>query len=408
MLLTKKQTIAIKTKKKRINLYYGSVRSGKTHYSIIEWAMYVASCPKNSEFLMVGKTGTTLNRNCLRLLQEFEPTFTYSLGMKKGELYGRTIWLEGASDERAENKIRGMTLQGAYIDELTLVPKGFYYMLLSRLSLKGSKLFATTNPDSPNNYVNTEIILNDKISKNVIKFTIDDNDFLDPEYVREIKNEYSGVFYDRFILGNFVRAEGVIHREYIDNEREFYMDVPHEYIRKLSTISIGIDYGASQAKSVFKAIGLTQGFTHVIALEEHDIEDTHEPENLYAQFHKFYDRMTEKYGRVHFAFADWGGLGSVITNGLITYANRNALNIKIQDCQKGRVFDRIQLSNQLIAQRRLIVSKNCPNLHKALLDAVWDEKKTDERLDDNTSDIDSLDAFEYAIYPFAEHLIRRR
>lgn len=406
MLLTQKQTQAIKTPKKRINLYYGSVRSGKTHYSLIEWALFVASCPKNAEFLMVGKTGTTLNRNCLRLLQEFEPSFTYSLGAKKGVLYGRTIWLEGANDDRAENKIRGMTLHGAYVDELTLIPERFYYMLLTRLSAKGAKLFSTTNPESPTSYVYTDIIMNEKISKNVIKFTLDDNDFLDEDYVRELKNEHSGVFYDRFILGNFVRAEGIIYKEYADDESKYLLETIDK--GKLAVISIGIDYGASRAKSTFKAMGILNGYSGVVCLMEKDIFNTQEPENLYKQFHEFYVAVKQEYGMAQYAFADWGGLGSIITQGLITYCARNRLPINIQDCQKGRILDRIQLVSSLMAKGMFHVKSDCRYMRDALKTAVWDGNAEDERLDDGTSDIDSLDAMEYAIYPFSEQLNRRR
>lgn len=96
-----------------------------------------------------------------------------------------------------------MTLQGAYIDELTLLAEDFFIMLLSRLSDKGARLFGTTNPDVPThwlkeNYLDRESEL-DLLS---MKFTIDDNPFLDPEYVDNTKREYVGAFYSRFILGD--------------------------------------------------------------------------------------------------------------------------------------------------------------------------------------------------------------
>ena len=88
------------------------------------------------------QTLQTLKRNCLMLLQELvgEDNFKYSLSTKEGRLFGRKILLEGANDAKSENKIRGMTLGGAYCDELTLFPKDFFSMLLSRLSVKGAKL----------------------------------------------------------------------------------------------------------------------------------------------------------------------------------------------------------------------------------------------------------------------------
>jgi len=233
--ISEKQKSVLVEPMHRINLLEGSVRSGKTWISLIMWALFVASMPKDAEFLMVGKTLTTLRRNCLGLLQELEPKFEFSTNAKKATLYGHTIWLEGADNERSENKIRGMTLAGAYIDELTLVPQGFYYMCLSRLSYKGAKFFATTNPDSPNNYVYTDIIENEKIDKKVTKFSIWENPFLDAEYIKQLEAEYVGVFYQRFFLGEWVIAEGLVYPMY--NNTVPTMD------RIYSEYCVSMDYG---------------------------------------------------------------------------------------------------------------------------------------------------------------------
>ena len=118
---------------KRINLLEGSVRSGKTWISLVLWAMWVATCPKNAQFLMAAKTLTALERNNLNLLCELvgADNFSFSIQSKKGKLFGRCVYLEGAGDIRAENKIRGLTLTGAYIDELTLVDEEFFIPLYS-------------------------------------------------------------------------------------------------------------------------------------------------------------------------------------------------------------------------------------------------------------------------------------
>ena len=221
----------------RINLLEGSVRSGKTWISLVAWALFVASMPRDAEFLMVGKTLSTLSRNCLGLLQQLEPTFVYRKTSKLASLYGRKIWLEGADNESSENKIRGMTLAGAYFDELTLIPEGFYYMTLSRLSYKGAKLFATTNPDAPTHYVYTDIIENDNIDRVVTKFLIRDNTFLEPEYIEELEREYLAVpaSYQRYVLGEWVLAEGLVYPHYNNT-------VPTED-RKYERYMVSMDYG---------------------------------------------------------------------------------------------------------------------------------------------------------------------
>ena len=213
-MLNPKQIDFMLAEDKNINLLTGSVRSGKTYISLLKWAIFVGSMPEDAEFLMTGKTITALNRNCLGLLVTLVgDNFKYSLSQKCGTLFGRKIWLEGANDSKAESKIRGMTLAGAYIDELTQIPFDFYTMLLSRLSFKGAKLYATTNPDNPNHWVKTMVIDNDKIDKAVWTFKFDDNKILreeNEEYFENLKKQYEsmgGVFYQRFILGMWVLAE---------------------------------------------------------------------------------------------------------------------------------------------------------------------------------------------------------
>ena len=118
---------------KRINILEGSVRSGKTYISLIIWALFVACGEKNASYLMCAKTLTGLRRNVLDTLENLvgSANFSYSVSKKEGTLFGRKVYLEGASDSRAEGKIRGLTLSGAYCDEITLFSEDFFAMLLS-------------------------------------------------------------------------------------------------------------------------------------------------------------------------------------------------------------------------------------------------------------------------------------
>lgn len=199
---------------RRVNLLEGSVSSGKTWISLVLWAFWVATMPRGKLYLMCAKSLTTLKRNCLILLQELvgQRNFTFSISAKEGYLFGRRVLFEGANDARSESKIRGMTLQGAYCDELTQFPEDFFAMLLSRLRVPGAKLIATTNPDSPGHWLKSHYIDRaEELDFLDICFTIDDNTTLDPEYVENIKREYTGVFYDRFILGKWCLAEGLVY-----------------------------------------------------------------------------------------------------------------------------------------------------------------------------------------------------
>jgi len=237
-------------KLKRINLLEGSVRSGKTWISLVMWALWVATMPKDSEFLMVAKTVTSLNRNCLNLLQTLigVDNFTFVLSKKEARLFGRLVYLEGVNDMRAEGKIRGMTLSGAYCDEVALFTEDFFTMLLSRLSEKNAKLFATTNPDNPNHWVMKKYIeRSDEIDIYVIKFLIQDNTFLDPEYVKQLMIEYTGVYYDRYILGLWCVAEGVIYDMYdpLVHLVDEYKARDTEQMTRILYKTVCVDYGTS-------------------------------------------------------------------------------------------------------------------------------------------------------------------
>jgi len=416
-LLNPKQMDFMLNEDKRINLLTGSVRSGKTYISLLKWAIFVGSMPIEEEYLMVGKTITSLERNCLGLLQTLVgDNFSYSKSQKVGMLFGRRIWLEGASDERAESKIRGMTLAGAYVDELTQIPEAFYSMLLSRLSVKNAKLYATTNPDTPNHWVKLDIIDNEEISKDVWHFTLDDNVILkkeNEEYFDNLKKEYQsmgGVFYDRFILGLWVLAEGLIYKQFANNPELFIRDeAVDENGNKLNfmMISIGIDYGATQGETEFKASGITSGFKEVWTIDEEKLSGLHTPEEMYEAFERFYYRVVENYGKVTHVFADYGALGQVLTYGLDSYMKRKAIPVNIQDCIKGQIIDRIYLDCQLFAQNRRFILRKCKYLIEAYKQAVWDEKKADTRLDDGTTPIDDLDASEYSIFSFYDKLVVR-
>ena len=211
-ILNPKQVDFILSEDSNINLLTGSVRSGKTYVSLLKWAIFVGSMPKDSEFIMVGKTLTALKRNCLGLLTDLVgDNFSYSLSQKSAKLFGRTIWLEGASDDRAESKIRGMTLAGAYVDELTQIPFDFYSMLLSRLSIKNAKLYATTNPDNPSHWVKGMIIDNEDIDKKVWSFTFDDNlilkkqiSMLAPTLIRKIFIFYRIIKKENYLFSTYL------------------------------------------------------------------------------------------------------------------------------------------------------------------------------------------------------------
>ena len=395
-----------KNKLKRINLLEGSVRSGKTWISLVLWAFWVATMPKDKNYLMVAKTLTSLRRNCLDLLQDLVGAkyFTYSLSKKEGCLFGRKIYLEGVNDARAESKIRGMTLIGAYCDELTLFTEDFFAMLLSRLSEKGAKIIATTNPDSPNHWLMTRYInriAEDDLDMYVEKFLIDDNTFLDKEYVDNLKKEYTGVFYDRYILGMWKRAEGIIYADFADNPSGYIInDIDKD---KIAFASIGVDFGGNMSAHAFILNGFTRNFKEVVTLDEFYLKKKISPFELEQNFIEFVRRNQAKY-RIYEAYCD--SAETTLIEGLKIAVSKNGVPIDVLNAKKGDINNRIRFYQNIMSHNRYKVLSHCKSVIKALEDAVWDEKSLkDKRLDDGTMNVDSLDALEYSTEVYMKDIV---
>lgn len=389
-------------KLKRLNILEGSVRSGKTWVSLVLWAFWVASSPKDKTYMMIGKTITTLKRNCLYPLQELigERNFTFSTSAKEASLFGRKILLEGASDKRSEGKIRGVTLIGAYCDELTLFDEEFFTMLLSRLSESGAKLIATTNPDTPHHWLCKNYLSKDDLDLLSVKFLLDDNTFLDESYRENLKKEYTGVFYDRFILGLWVVAEGAIYKEFTENKSDYIIkqsDVP-----RLKYINLGVDFGGNKSNHAVVATGFNDDMDEIFVLEAKSTPASGVTvDEIVMGVLAIADEIKEKYGFIDSIYCD--NVEQAIINQLRAKSPYPILN-----SIKNEIIDRIRCENMLISSRRLhIVEGECDDLIDGLETAVWDDKKmTDTRLDNGTSNIDILDGFEYSFEPFIIYLTR--
>lgn len=387
----------------RLNIFEGSVRSGKTHISMIMWGFWVAQSPREGAYLMAGKTLNTLKRNVLDPMTElFGSCFSYSLSKKEGRLFGRRVYLEGASNSQAEGKIRGMTLNGAYCDELTLFGEDFFTMLLSRLSAPNAKLFATTNPDDPSHWVKRDYLDNAAADLLALKFTLEDNIFLPREYISALKAEFTGVFYERFILGNWVAAEGLIY----DGFTAEHILSPAELGRRLGesglvTSVVGVDYGGNRSASVFCHVGFDAGFNNVYVLSEHYDARNRSAESLISSFAEYIAREKEQHPTLCAAYCD-------SAEQLLIKSFRNAVRLEVKNALKRPVNTRINMLNRLLAAKRFFVSEECPRLIEAIRSAVWDEKSlhSDTRLDNGTTNIDSLDAMEYAIERFQRQLFK--
>jgi PBSX family phage terminase large subunit len=223
------------------------VRSGKTFSSLIAWLLFVLDGPPG-ELLMFGRTERTLKRNILDPLAELLDEADFRLVSGSGEcfIFGRRVYLAGANDERSEGKIRGLTLAGAYGDEITLAPESFWTMLLSRLSVRGARLFGTTNTDSPAHWLKKKYVDREKdLDLRVFQFRLDDNPSLDQGYVAALRREYVGLWKRRYIDGEWALAEGAVF-DMFDESRHVVATLPQDAQKQPVAIIqswAGSDYG---------------------------------------------------------------------------------------------------------------------------------------------------------------------
>lgn len=246
----------------RVNVWEGSVRSGKTINSLVAWANFVGTAPKGP-LLMAGRTTDTLKRNVMEPLIDLlgSKYVRASYGGGWAQIMGRKVHLVGADNQAAESRIRGLTLAGAYVDELTIIGAGhgqeWFEMLLTRMSVQGAKVFATTNPGHPNHWLLKNYLQKAAVTvtkDNIIehntqappglqvyryRYTLADNPALPQEYVESLKASMSGVFARRFIEGEWVAAEGSVFPN-LDTTKPLTIAPQH-----LHNLVVGIDVGTT-------------------------------------------------------------------------------------------------------------------------------------------------------------------
>lgn len=252
--MSPKQVDCLRHSSARVNILEGSIRSGKTIVSLMRWLIYIMRAPSGGELVMIGRTRDAVWRNCLGPLQSgdlFDIVATQvvgNYGAPTVKILGKTIHVLGASDAKAEKVIRGMTVAGAYVDEVTVIPEEFFTQLLGRMSVPGAKLFGTSNPDMPAHWLKRRFL--DRIAQlkdwKSWHFTLEDNPALTEEYKASIRNEFTGLWYRRFILGEWVAAEGAIFDMW-DEDRHVikWADLP--MMREL--LGVGMDYGTQNAST---------------------------------------------------------------------------------------------------------------------------------------------------------------
>lgn len=384
--LSPRQKEAVKYSHARINIWEGAVRSGKSFSSLLRFIEFIKEGPPGN-LLAVGRTQDTIKRNIIDpMLELLGVDVKYYSGKRELSLWGRKVYLVGASDDRAQGKIQGNEYIGAYVDEAALLPEGFFKMLLSRLFKPEAKLFATTNPDSPFHWLKTEYIDKPDLDIKTFKFVLDDNPVLTKSFKDNISKEYTGLWYKRYILGEWTLAEGTIY-DFFD-ENNHVIETPPGLAKYYI---VGVDYGTTNP-TAFTLIGYNPS-TYP---------------NIWVEKEYYYDSKKEMRQKTDAEYAN--DLKKFIEGLLIDgiYIDPSAVSFKTElrranidnICDaKNDVLDGIRFVGTLLNQGTLKIVKRCKNLIKEMQTYRWDEKSHKLGIDKPLKENDHCnDSVRYALY----------
>ncbi len=383
--LSEKQLVSLKESTSRINIWEGAVRSGKTYISLWRFLKELTYGP-SGEYCIIARTYDTFKRNILPLLTKMIGSDAkYYAGRREMNLWGKTIHIVGADDATADAKIRGATFSGAYVDEITMIPEAVFKMLISRCCMGGARIFGTTNPDSPFHWLKKDYLTDNPDVKSW-QFTLDDNPELTKDEKEYLHRQYRGLWFQRFIEGKWVQAEGSIFDFFDPNFHtiQFEPGTPEYTV-------IGIDYGTTNPCS----------FVSV------SVHRSRYP-NIWVDSMFYYDSKMQQRQKTDSEYAD--DMINFIKNKPVKaiYIDPSAASFKLELCRHGvqnlydaenEVLDGIRLLSKFFNNGTLKICRNCELLIKEIQSYVWDPHcaKTGKELPKKVAD-HSVDALRYAIY----------
>ncbi|MEG0277363.1 MAG: PBSX family phage terminase large subunit [Coprobacillus sp.] len=421
-----------------INVAEGAIRAGKTVDNIYAFAYEL----RNTEDRIHLATGSTVanaklnigDANGFGLEYIFRGQSSWGKYKSNEALFicgpatkykQRIVIFAGSSKENNYKSIRGNSYGMWIATEINLHHDKTIKEAFNRtVAASKRKIFWDLNPDNPNAKIYKEYI--DKYAKqlsdgtllggyNYKHFTIDDNINISDERKAVIKSQYdpNSIWYLRDILGMRVVAEGLIYRtiaERTRNDKQSYL-ISAEDVRDVMEINVGVDFGGSGSAHAFVASAITRSYSKIIVLSsERHLCDSQEidPNELGMLFVDFCLKVLNLFGNITNVYCD--SAEQTLIAGLKSSARNHGLGwLRIGNALKTEINDRIRLTTRMFSQGRLLfVEGQCDTLINALCQAVWDPKEITKfvRLDDGTSDIDSLDGFEYTYEKSISRFIR--
>ncbi len=351
----------------------GSIRAGKTLAMSLSFVFFAMENFDGQNFALAGKTIGALRRNVITPLKKMlqsrgyqvtehltRNSFTVRFHGRENEFY-----LFSGRDERSQDLIQGFTLAGVFFDEVALMPESFVEQATGRCSVDGSKYWFNCNPAGPFHWFKLKWIDRAREMNALhLHFTMDDNLSLPERIKARYRSLYSGVFFQRYILGLWVMAEGVIYDMWDDAANTFEdSDVPPG-LKNSAVRYISVDYGTQNA-TVFG--------------DWYDDGDT-----LWCMKEYYYSGRTEGVQKEDRAYVD--DMDAFIADGprpRYVIVDPSAASFKVSLRLRGYrtkdadndVLEGIRATSTMVSKRKLKVHRrNCPNLIMERAGYVWDDK----------------------------------
>lgn len=388
----------------------GAVRSGKTllmSFSFVCWSMTTSS---GQQYILGGKTVGSLRRNVITPLKQVLRARGFKLVDNKTDNsiiiskngISNTYYLFGGRDERSQDLVQGITARGIFLDEVALMPRSFVEQCMARCSVEGRKFWFNCNPEGPHHWFYLEHILRAKeLGYLVLHFNLEDNPSLSKEIIEGYKHMFTGIFYKRFILGEWAFSDGVIYDCY-DEERNTFTDETADEVLPWQIKENDPDGGYPYYTSDYGVLN------PMVYLEMYKIRETGDSvPHFYFTNEYYYDGRKEMKQKTDEEEVDalMGMINNKYYNTLIIDPSASSLiaasrkrGIPTKKANND-VLDGIHMVYTLMATGHIHINKDrCPNLIRELGLYIWNEKRGEIGKEEPVKQNDhAMDAMRYGI-----------
>lgn len=349
----------------------GAVRSGKTAVMSLSFFLWAMGQFDGCAFAFCGKSVGAVERNIvtpllsIRYLQEhFQLKYNrgdHVITARRGKKENR-FYLFGGKDESSYTLIQGVTLAGVLLDEVALMPRSFVEQALARCSVSGAKFWFNCNPENPMHWFRQEWILQPSRHNALhLHFLMEDNPSLSKEIIERYHTMYSGVFYQRYVLGLWVMSEGVIYDMFDQTENVYQPEERPPEMAWVSQRTIACDYGTANP-TVFLDIYDYDGTVRV----DREYRWDSRKERRQKTDKEYADDLMEFMGK------DWCAV-IVDPSAASFIAELQSRGVYVISANN-EVLDGIRKTATLMKRRQLLVCSDCGGLLDELGTYMWDDK----------------------------------